>query len=262
VNELEFPGLYEAAARAAINERCAAAFLHDIRGSMQALFSALELLGRSAQSGANPMRIEKACDLARRAISHHEKSTMGVLQILTLQHEDPTAVEVGELMREVVHFLRNDVANRDVTVKLSAGTELWIVAERARLQTLLVGLMTATLDIMPTGSELELSIDRRGADAVVTLGSHAAVDRSTDVEPSKPRSIDSLGPRQLILLFAHQYLAAKGGHLEIDEGAFHRVPDGTPHGTLRLFYPCSVPGSAPTRAPDPHEAFRLLSRQS
>ena len=42
---LSLTDLYEAAARAAINERCAPAYLHDVRGSLQALFGALELLG-------------------------------------------------------------------------------------------------------------------------------------------------------------------------------------------------------------------------
>lgn len=51
MNELGLTDLYEAAARATINERCAPAYLHDVRGSLQALLGALELLGRSARAG-------------------------------------------------------------------------------------------------------------------------------------------------------------------------------------------------------------------
>ncbi len=66
MNELTLPDLYEVAARASINERCAHSYLHDVRGTMHALFSAVELLGRSAQgAGGNQERIHKACDLAR-----------------------------------------------------------------------------------------------------------------------------------------------------------------------------------------------------
>jgi len=56
---LSLTDLYEAAARATINERCAPAYLHDFRGSLQALFGALELLGRSARAGGGDLRASR-----------------------------------------------------------------------------------------------------------------------------------------------------------------------------------------------------------
>lgn len=233
MDQLGLPDLYEAAARATINERCALAYLHDIRGSMQALFSALELLGRSAKAGSgNPERVEKACELARRAITHHEKSTIGALQVLTLQPTEATAVDVGALLTEVVHFLRNDAANKEVVMAIDGTEVVSIVAERAKLQTLLVGLLAASIDDAPPGTMLQLSFRRSNDSAVVSLGSDAGYGRAQEAMVT-PDLQNRLRPIELTLLFARRFLAANGGRLEID-------PSGSPRGELRLYYPLAA----------------------
>src|SRR5882762_5714526 len=174
VNDLGLTDLYEAAARATINERCAPAYLHDVRGSLQALFGALELLGRSARAGGGDLaRVEKACDLARRAISRHEKSTIDTLQVLTSQQTMATAVEIGALTRDVVHFLRNDAGNRAIRITVAANSEdVYVWADRAKLQTVLAGLLTAAIDEAPAGGELPVTIDHVRDEAAVSIGSH------------------------------------------------------------------------------------------
>jgi hypothetical protein len=234
VNELEWSDLLETAARATIIERCAPAYLHDVRGSMQALFGALELLGRSAKSGCDPVRVEKVCDLARRAISNHEKLTMGVLQILTLQHVEAAVLEVGMLLSEVAHFLRNEAAAKEVVITVSKAAELYISAECARFQTLLVGLIADAIDDVPPGTELKLSTERRDNDAVISIGSDAGYGEIRGTQPLSWRSQGRLHPRELTLLFARQLLTAKGGRLEIDPGP-------PPSGALHLYYPCIAP---------------------
>jgi len=73
---LSLTDLYEAAARATINERCAPAYLHDVRGSLQALFGALELLGRSARAGGGDLaRVEKALPGGRSAATKNRQLT-------------------------------------------------------------------------------------------------------------------------------------------------------------------------------------------
>jgi signal transduction histidine kinase len=223
--------VFTTAARAAINERSASAYLHDVRGTMQALFSAFELLGRSARmGGANPARVEKAWDLARRAMSNHEKSTLDVLQLLTLQPNPPAAVDLAELVNEVVHFLRNEAASKYVTVAASAAPDVRVSVERAKLQTLLVGLLTAAIEETPGGSELPLAVGRQGRDAVITLGSHAGLGnlRGSDELLAEPLGV--LRPRELTLLFARRLLADGGGRLDIDGSAF-------PAGSITLYHP-------------------------
>jgi signal transduction histidine kinase len=222
VNCRNMSDLYEVAARATINERCATAYLHDIRGSMQALFSALELLGRSARKGGSDLeRVERACALAQRAISFHEKSTLDALQILTLQDAESATVDASALMGDVVHFLRNKAANKQVSVSLPATDAQWVAAERARLQTLLVGLLADAIDATPVGMELPIAVSSEGGFAVISFGTNAgyAVDNATDDLP-----------HELTLHFARQFLSNNGGRLEIDTAT-------PPRGALRLYYP-------------------------
>jgi signal transduction histidine kinase len=231
VNCRTLSDLYEVAARATINERCATAYLHDVRGSMQAIFSALELLGRSARKSATDIdRVEKVCALARRAITLHEKSTLEVFQLLTLQDADCTAVDVGGVMKEVVHFLRNEAAKKELTITLCGAASLPIAAERARLQTLLVGLLAAAIDAVPRGTELPVSVGSEENFAVISLGSNAGYDTSGVTDDLWNIPTQHLLPHELTLPFARQFLSNHGGRLEIDAA----VP---PHGSLRLYYP-------------------------
>jgi signal transduction histidine kinase len=229
---LSLTDLYEVAARATINERCAPAYLHDVRGSLQALFGALELLGRSARAGGGDLaRVEKACDLARRAISRHEKSTIDALQALTSQQTMATAVEVGALTRDVVHFLRNDAGNKAIRLTVVANSEdVYVWADRAKLQMLLAGLLTAAIDETRVGGDLPISIDRVGDDVAVSIGSHAGYGDIHATPDFSRRPTVRFQPRELTLLFAREFLAANGGRLTVDHGV-------QPQGLLTMYYP-------------------------
>jgi signal transduction histidine kinase len=228
--------LYEAAARATINERCAPAYLHDVRGSMQALFGALELLGRSARAGAGDLaRVEKACDLVRRTISRHEKSMIDALQALTSRQSMAAAVEVGALTRDVVHFLRNDATNKAIRITVASSQGLNVWADRTKLQTLLAGLLTAAIDETRVGGELPISIDRVGDDVAVSIGSHAGYDDIYAVPDLSQRPTLRFQPKQLTLLFARELLATNGGRLTVDNGV-------QPQGLLTMYYPAHESG--------------------
>jgi signal transduction histidine kinase len=219
---MESPELFEAAARALINERCAPAFLHDVRGSMQALFSALELLGRSAKMGnANPLRVEKACDLAQRAILRHEKSTLEILQLLTLQQAEPVDVDFGDLLQEAAHLLRNDAAGKCITITTLLATDVAIRVEKAKLHTMLVGLLTAAIDEMPSGGELTIGLQRQDEEASVAISYLAT-------------SLGALQSAELTMRFARQFIQSNAGCLqvELDEGG---------RSVIRLRLPCFTP---------------------
>jgi len=228
---LSLTDVYEAAARATINERCAPAFLHDVRGSLQALFGALELLGRSAKAGGGDLaRVEKACELARRAISRHEKSTIDALQVLASQQSISATVDVGALARDVAHFLRNDAGNKAVRITVACSNEVNVWADRAKLQTLLAGLIVAAIDETPVGGELPVKIDRVGDEVAVSIGSHAGC-RDIDASPDfSRRPTLRFQPKELTLLFAREFLAAHGGYLTVDNAV-------QPQGSLTMYFP-------------------------
>lgn len=223
--------IYEVAARATINERCATAYMHDVRGSMQAIFSALEFLGRSARKGTTDLdRVEKACALAQRAIHFHEKSTLEAFHILTLQDAEHAEVDAAALMNDVMHFLRNEAANKEVVLTLSGAAARPIVAERARLQTLLVGLVADAIDTTPSGMELPIVVDSEASFAVVSIGSNAGYTISDQTRSLGGAPDQLLSPHELTLHFARQFLSNNGGRLEIHAAQ-------APQGSLRLYYP-------------------------
>jgi hypothetical protein len=238
MNDLGVSDLYEAAARASINERCASAYLHDVRGSLQALFGALELLGRSARTGGGDLaRVEKACDLARRAISRHEKSTLDVLQVLTSQQSMAAAIDVGALIRDVAHFLRNEAGMKAVRITVESPMELNVWADRAKLRTLLVGLLTAAIDETEAEGEVPIKIDRVGNDVAISIGSNAGYEDIHAAPDLSRRPNVRFQPKELTLLFAREFLAANGGHLTVDHGA-------RPQGSLTIYYPAYGSGKS------------------
>jgi signal transduction histidine kinase len=235
LSDLDKSDVVATAARASIHRRFAASYVHDVRGTLQALFSALELLGRSAQSG-NPARIEKAYELARRAMSNHEKSTVDVVSALAQESSEPVATDLGGLVVEVAHFLRNDAATKGVKL-VGAPAEVFVTAPRAELRTLLVGLTAAAIDTTPPGQELHASAARDGHTAVVTLDSSAGYGefRQRDATRSADEHVNM---HDLTFRFAEDFLAVHGGKLIAEPGADRR-------GSLRLYYPLSL---ADTRA--------------
>ncbi len=233
MEELELYEVYEAAARALINRRCATAYLHDIRGTMQALFSAVELLGRSARSSSgDAARIDKACALAKRAIGNHERATLEALQALTLQSTDDSQTDLGALVKEVVHFLRNEAAIKGIAPTVAADDAMHILAPRAELQTMLVGLVSAAIDATPAGQPLHVGAARSGTDAVITVDSDAGYPGDEDPQSILHQTRATLRPRELTRLFAARFLGAHGGRLEIDAAP--------PRGALRVVYPLPV----------------------
>jgi len=61
MNELQAGDVLDAAVQTLINERCRRAYMHDMRGGLQAIYSSLELLARSAKHAAqNPALIDVA----------------------------------------------------------------------------------------------------------------------------------------------------------------------------------------------------------
>jgi signal transduction histidine kinase len=243
LSDLEMAELVAAAARAHIHRRFAASYVHDVRGTMQALFSALELLARSAQSGGNSARIEKAYELARRAMSNHEKSTMDVLSSLAQESSTAAVTDLGGLVVEAAHFLRNDAATKGVKL-IGTPAEVFVIAPRTELRTLLVGLIAAAIDATPPGRELHAAASRDGEEAVVTLDSPAGYPEFRErhgargPDDAAQASDARLPSNDLTFRFAEAFLAAHGGRLSGVTG-----PDS--RGSLRLHYPLSL---ADTRA--------------
>lgn len=182
---------------------------------MQALFSAIELLGRSAKAAADPQRLDKVVDLARRAIQQHEKSSLQVLELLTQQRGEPSAVDLNELLRETAHLLRSASSAKHVKVELNAEPDGMVKLHRAALQSVLIGLIGAAIDASPAGATLHLWLRRQERETVIQIGSHGGLGEIDTVDPAKPLPTSPFAMSSLLVWYVRQVLSENRATFEI-----------------------------------------------
>jgi len=171
----------DAAARALIADRCQRAYVHDIRGGLQALSGALELLERLARGGDGDAGVvERASSLARRALANHETAMIDLVKQVTAADEPVEPIEIGGLLEDVLRFLRTDIAARQLTVRTERGRAQTarVDAARNQLRFLLLGLLTLWIDTSDPGSVLCAQLATRDGWAVLELDAASGRERS------------------------------------------------------------------------------------
>ncbi len=171
MKELSSIDLLEAAAYALVSERCRPSYLHDLRGGLQALQGAVELLVRAAKNPGNSAIAEKAAGLARSALLNHEKSLVELVDQITPRQESATAVNVGELLRDVLRFVRSDAAAKSITLRLQASKDLNVLAEAHTFRLLLLGLCMTLTDGLAASAVVDVKVTRSGRHALIELSS-------------------------------------------------------------------------------------------
>jgi signal transduction histidine kinase len=230
--------LLNAAANSVIADRCRAAYLHDIRGTLQALHGAVELLGRAGQSAeATDAMRDRAASIARRALAAHDSGMVDMLNQITARDDAAGPLELGELVAQILRFLGNDAASKHVSFEMSATAAIPVIADRMRLRFLLQGLIASTLDTLPRGGVLRILLDREGESANLELRSAGNSD-ATDppVPPPQPGAADPDGEVsafELAVTATRRWIAAQGGRLETTA-----VLPGPP--LLRIYYPLAA----------------------
>jgi two-component system sensor histidine kinase QseC len=230
--------LINAAANSVIADRCRAAYLHDIRGTLQALHGAVELLGRAVQSAeaTNAMR-DRAALIARRALAAHDSGMVEMLNQITARDDPAGPLDLGELVPQILRFLGNDAASKNVSFELSTTAAVPVIADRIRLRFLLQGLIANTLDTLPRGGVLRVLLRRDGNSAQLELQS-AGHPAAAEVTPARKASGGTeqeteVSALELAVTAARRWIAAQGGRLEAIS-----VAAGPPQ--LRIYYPLAA----------------------
>jgi signal transduction histidine kinase len=215
--------LLDAAAKTIITERCQRAYLHDMRGGLQAIAGAFELLAKLARNReSSPALVETASAMAKRALANHESALLEMVQQMTSEDDSAVRVELGALIDDILRFLRNDIACKQIDVNFSHAGDCTVQVQKHKLRLVLLGLIALRIDDCPQGSELVMRLDR--ADACARL------ELSSPVLPSPPRESRSYEPRELVLDMARQWLSAQGGRLEASGNSPGRCD-------LTIYYP-------------------------
>jgi signal transduction histidine kinase len=227
------PELLDAAAWSVVGARCRQSYLHDLRGSLQVFHSAIELLVRAANSpGGNAALAEKASALARRAIENHEKLLAEAFNQITPQKEAPATVDVGELVDNVLRFLRGDFARNSINVKVQAAENLLVLAQEHKFRLIILGLVSSLADALAPGSLIEVTVSRLESNAVVEFKSNMPPPSILKPEQLWNSAGATISPYELLLSVAQRWLSGNGGFLE-------PAPGAQLTGALRLYYPCA-----------------------
>lgn len=222
--------LLEAAAYALISERCRSSYLHDIRGGLQALHGAVELLVRAAKIPGNSAVADKAAGLARSAMLNHEKSLIELMDQITPRQESATAVNVGEMVGDVLRFVRNDAAGKSISLRLQAAEELHVLAEAHKFRMLVLGLSITLTDGLAAGAVVDVKVTRSRANAVIEFSSIIpcnSIPRPEELWHSAPVPPS---PSDLLLSLTQVWAFANGGSVELSA-------DSQASNAMRLYYP-------------------------
>jgi light-regulated signal transduction histidine kinase (bacteriophytochrome) len=230
----------DAAVQSIINARCHPAYVHDMRGGLQAIFSAVELLSRAAKLGtADAGRLDNAVGLAKRAMANQQQSVLRIINQITVPPEDASALDLTQLLSEVQQFLRNDAANKDIRLQIQATPGITVSAPRTKLRSLLVGLMALSIDALPAGEPLRIDLTQVREAAVLELRStltYGAIRTGLDLLRAGDEEFQ---PRDLLLSALRRALLTHGGGLEVESAAGGSVAAGAASvsSVLRVWLP-------------------------
>lgn len=141
------------ALRGWVARRCARAYLHEFRGSLQALISSTEFLKRvalGATAGA-AAPANKAVELSRRALASHEATLDGIIRQLCGE-EGGARHEVGMMIEAALALLRHEAVAKDLELEAGGSTPGPAVSGEFRL--LLLALLAHAIDHADRGSRI------------------------------------------------------------------------------------------------------------
>jgi hypothetical protein len=221
----------DAAAYVLVSERCRQAHIHDMRGELQALHSAIELLARSAKTpGENASLGEKAASLARRALANHEKSLIQLLNLITPHEESAIPLNVGDVVTDAVKLLRSEASRKSVVLQLEAAPDVTIIARPGICRTIVLGFCAMTIDEFAAGALIRITVGRVESMASIEWRSDIPFRAVRDPVFAGQSPDAALPTYELLLSFARRWSSANGGRVELPADSPFR-------NALRICYP-------------------------
>jgi hypothetical protein len=235
MNTWQAGDVLDAAVQTLINERCHRAYIHDMRGGLQAVYSSLEVLARSAKEGApNTSLIENASSIAKRAMANHEQALVDIVNQVTGPDDAPTVVNLANLVKQAQQFLRNDALSRGIKLSLSGDADVLVFSQRNKLRSLILGLLALGIDGLPKEAELQVELQRVDGYALLELRSDLTYNDIREAEDLLCHEPVDLCPQELVLGFAQRWITANGGRVEIHS------PGGAQKTALRIYHPLAA----------------------
>jgi len=234
MNTWQAGDVLDAAVKSLISERCRRAYIHDMRGGLQAVYSSVEVLARSAKHGApNTALIDNVSSIAKRAMAAHEQALVDIVDQVTGHDDVSTLLNLASVVKQAQQFLRNDALSKGIKLGLSGCEDMVLLSQRNRLRSLLLGLLAVGIDGLPTGAELHVELRRVDGYAVLELRSALAYNAILQAQDLLCHDPVNLRPQDLVLEFAQRWLKERGGRMEIHSSASAQTG-------LRIYYPLAA----------------------
>jgi hypothetical protein len=235
MNTWQAGDVLDAAVQTLINERCHRAYVHDMRGGLQAVYSSLEVLARSAKNGTpNTVLIENASSIAKRAMANHEQALVDIVNQVTGPDDVPTVVNLASLVKQAQQFLRNDALSKGIRLGLSGCEDVQVFSPRNKLRSLILGLLALGIDGLSAEAELHVELRRVEGYALLELRSDLTYNDIREAEDLLCHDPVDLCPQELVLGFARRWIVANGGRVEIHSSM------GAQQSGLRIYYPLAA----------------------
>jgi hypothetical protein len=211
--------------------------LHDARGELQTLHSAIELLTRAAKApGENTALADKASALAKRTLAMHEKSLVELLNRMTPHDAAVAPLNVGRMVSEALRILRNDALSKSIEFRFEELADVSIEAQPNLCEMVILGLSAMTVDELAAGSSIAVSVGRVNGHAYVGWKSDIAWPAVREPEELWHSARESLSPYELLLAVAWHWTTTNGGRVEL--AADPQVRDA-----MRIYYPIHPAGT-------------------
>jgi hypothetical protein len=227
--------ILDGAVQTLINERCRRAYIHDMRGSLQAIYTSFEVLARSARNDLqnNITLIDRASSMAKRAVERHEQALTDIVDQVTGPDGAAEVVNMQELMQQALQFLRNDAHAQGITLRLSGSDDVLVLTQRNKLRSLVLGLLALGIDALPSGAELHVDLSRSESFSLLELRSEVTYGAIREAQELLCRDRINLQPQELVLAYVRHWITAKGGRVELPSPVVAQSG-------LRIYYPLAA----------------------
>ena len=231
----QLDALREVALHASLASRLRRSYLHEMRNGLQGLYVGFDALTRANQSPSLQATAERAATLLKQALGSHEQSLQRILDHLLVREEPPAVVDLGSQVRDVVRFLGNEAAVRQLSLQAECIEALYATLRVDKIRLVLLSLAVDAIDSATRSGALKCAVTLVGDRPTVEL-SLLLEDEKSKLETSAPHPeiAGDAGPRApwraLIFPVARSLVAA-------DRGTLHCTGDELAWQSVRISYP-------------------------
>lgn len=197
---------------------------HELRNPLAALSNAFDLLRLQENDGVRPLQTHRIIDRQMRQLRHLVDDLLDVTRITSGSVRLRRAqISLGDVVARAVETAQPLISQRLHALKVSLLPQpLWLDADAARLEQVLVNLLTNAAKYTDEGGRIGLSIEQQGDTAVLRVRDNGIgiepelLPRIFELFAQAERAIDrSQGGLGIGLCLAQRLVALHGGTLEV-----------------------------------------------